>query len=67
MRYSLINTLVDIMHELLFIRDRQLWFSSVDFDACDADITVLRGRFIFNCLLLVLFGFYIILCFGTIS
>jgi hypothetical protein len=33
----LVNTLVDIMHELLCIRDRQLWFSSVDFDVCDAD------------------------------
>jgi hypothetical protein len=32
-----VNTLVDIMHELLCIRDRQLWFSSVDFDVCDAD------------------------------
>jgi hypothetical protein len=32
-----VGTLVDVMHELLCIRDRQLWFSSVDFDVCDAD------------------------------
>lgn len=31
------NTLVDIVHELLRIRSKQLSFSCVDFDVYDAD------------------------------
>jgi hypothetical protein len=32
-----VGTLVDVVHELLCIRDRQLSFPSVEFDVCDAN------------------------------
>jgi hypothetical protein len=69
----LVNTLVDIMHELLCIR-RQIAFvfdifirTTLTYATLMTLLIVLRGRYTFNCLFWFYSVFNIILCFGTIS